>query len=87
MVSNDAHKERQYFYSLEEFSNYEKSGQPLKGVRYLKGLGSLSIQDWEVVMASRAMFRVKADRQAGKYMDIAFGLNANKRKKWLEGVL
>jgi len=87
LVSNDAHKERQYFYSLEEFSNYEKSGQPLKGVRYLKGLGSLSIQDWEVVMASRAMFRVKSDRQAGKYMDIAFGLNANKRKRWLEGVL
>jgi len=87
LVSNDAHKERQYFYSLEEFSNYEKSGQPLKGVRYLKGLGSLSIQDWEIVMASRAMFRVKVDRSAGKYMDIAFGLNADKRKKWLAGVL
>lgn len=87
LVSNDASKTRQYFYSLEEFSNYEKSGQPTKNIRYLKGLGSLSIQDWESVMGDRAMFRVKADRSAGKYMDIAFGLNANKRKSWLAGQL
>lgn len=87
LVSNDAHKQRQYFYSMEEFANYEKSRQPLKNVRYLKGLGSLSIQDWESVMADRAMFRIKSDRQAAKYIDIAFGLNAGKRKKWLEGQL
>ncbi len=87
LVSNDAHKQRQYFYSLEEFGDYEKSGKPMKNIRYLKGLGSLSIADWEVVMADRNMFKLRSDRQAAKYMDIAFGLNAGKRKLWLEGKL
>jgi hypothetical protein len=32
-------------------------------------------------MAERAMFRVKSDRAAWKYIYIAFGLNANKRKE------
>jgi hypothetical protein len=38
-------------------------------------------------MAERAMFKIKNDRSSGKYIDIAFGLNSNKRKKWLEGAL
>ena len=50
-----------------------------------KGLGSLSIQDWEMIMSERKMFKIRIDRSAGKYMDIAFGNSADKRKKWLEG--
>jgi DNA gyrase/topoisomerase IV subunit B len=87
LVSIDEGKGRKYFYSLDEFGTHQASGGSMKNVRYLKGLGSLSIQDWEVVMAERAMFRIKMDRSAGKYMDIAFGLNSGKRKKWLEGQL
>ena len=87
LASVDVNSKRQYFYSLEEFGNYEKSGNKMSNVRYLKGLGSLSIQDWEVVMAERAMFKIKNDRTSGKYIDIAFGLNSGKRKKWLEGAL
>lgn len=87
LVSIDEGKGRKYFYSLEDFGNHQAAGIPTKNTRYLKGLGSLSIQDWEVVMAERAMFRIKMDRSAAKYMDIAFGLNAEKRKRWLEGVL
>jgi DNA gyrase/topoisomerase IV subunit B len=87
LASIDVNSKRQYFYSLEEFGNYEKAGNKMSNVRYLKGLGSLSIQDWEVVMAERAMFKIKNDRSSGKYIDIAFGLNSNKRKKWLEGAL
>jgi DNA gyrase/topoisomerase IV subunit B len=87
LASVDVNSKRQYFYSMEEFGNYEKAGNKMSNVRYLKGLGSLSIQDWEVVMAERAMFKIKNDRSSGKYIDIAFGLNSNKRKKWLEGQL
>jgi DNA gyrase/topoisomerase IV subunit B len=56
-------------------------------MRYLKGLGSLAIQDWEVIMKNRNMFKIRADRSAAKYMDIAFGTSSGKRKKWLEGDL
>jgi DNA gyrase/topoisomerase IV subunit B len=87
LASIDVNSKRQYFYSLEEFGNYEKAGNKMSNVRYLKGLGSLSIQDWEVVMSERAMFKIKNDRSSGKYIDIAFGLNSGKRKKWLEGQL
>jgi DNA gyrase/topoisomerase IV subunit B len=87
LASIDVNSKRQYFYSLEEFGAYEKAGNKMSNVRYLKGLGSLSIQDWEVVMSERAMFKIKNDRSSGKYIDIAFGLNSNKRKKWLEGQL
>lgn len=87
LASVDVNSKRQYFYSLEEFGAYEKAGNKMSNVRYLKGLGSLSIQDWEVVMSERAMFKIKNDRSSGKYIDIAFGLNSGKRKKWLEGQL
>jgi hypothetical protein len=54
---------KKYYYSLDEFKKGSGKGEKTN-VRYLKGLGSLSIQDWEVVMAERAMFRVKSDRAA-----------------------
>jgi len=70
---------------MQEWSDFENSGEAYKGVRYLKGLGSLSIQDWEMVMSERKMFKVRVDRAAGKYINIAFGPSADLRKKWLEG--
>jgi topoisomerase-4 subunit B len=87
LVSAEVKRKREYFYSLHDWSNFEKSGAAFNGVRYLKGLGSLSIQDWEMVMAERKMFKIRIDRSAGKYMDIAFGNSADRRKKWLEGKL
>lgn len=85
LVSAEVKNKRKYFYSLNEWAEFERSATPYKGVRYLKGLGSLSVQDWEIVMAERQMFKIRIDRSAGKYMDIAFGHSADKRKKWLEG--
>lgn len=87
LASADIGKDRKYFYSLAEIGEFEKSKAPHKNMRYLKGLGSLAIQDWELIMKERKMFKLKIDRSAAKYMDIAFGLSAGKRKKWLEGVL
>jgi DNA gyrase/topoisomerase IV subunit B len=87
LASADIGKERKYFYSLQEIGDFEKSNVAHKNMRYLKGLGSLAIQDWEVIMKNRNMFKIRADRSAAKYMDIAFGTSSGKRKKWLEGDL
>ena len=85
LVSAEVGNKRKYFYSMTEWTDFEKSGASFKNVRYLKGLGSLSIEDWQMVMAERKLFRIRQDRSAAKYIDIAFGNNAGKRKKWLEG--
>ena len=85
LVSAEVKGKRQYFYSMTEWTDFEKSGTAYKSVRYLKGLGSLSIEDWEMVMKERKMFKVRIDRSANKYIDIAFGNSADKRKKWLSG--
>ena len=87
LVSAEVGSKRNYFYSLQEWADFEKSKTAYKNVRYLKGLGSLSIQDWEMVMSERKMFRIYQDRSAAKFIDIAFGANATKRKRWLEGTI
>jgi DNA gyrase/topoisomerase IV subunit B len=85
LVSAEVANKRKYFYSMQEWSDFQNSGTAYKGVRYLKGLGSLSFEDWQTVMAERKMFWIRDDRSAAKFIDIAFGNSADKRKKWLEG--
>lgn len=85
LVSAEVGNKRKYFYSIQEWAEFEKSKTSFKNVRYLKGLGSLSVEDWQMVMAERKLFRIRQDRFAGKYIDIAFGPSAEKRKRWLEG--
>lgn len=85
LVSAEVNNKRTYYYSLQEWAEFQEKGIAYKGVRYLKGLGSLSIEDWEVVMKERKMFKVRVDRSAAKYIDIAFGKSADRRKRWLEG--
>lgn len=85
LVSAEVNNKRKYFYSMNEWTEFQNSETAYKGVRYLKGLGSLSIEDWQMVMAERKLFRIRQDRSAAKYIDIAFGNNSMKRKRWLEG--
>jgi DNA gyrase/topoisomerase IV subunit B len=84
LVAADHGKNRVYFYSLREFSEYSKKYK-VSGIAYLKGLGSLSLQDWEYVMKNRVLLDITLDDQADKYLDIAFGSSSGKRKLWLEG--
>jgi len=86
LVSIEIKGKKNYFYSINEFRNFEKSGAQFGKVRYLKGLGSLSRDDWEWVMAQRRMFRIYHDRSARRYMDIAFGNSSQLRKNWLQNV-
>jgi len=83
LLSVDESRKTKYFYSMKDFENYKKSKKP-SNVRYLKGLGSLSRADWEVVFADMRLFRLSEDSKSSKMLEMAFGTNAALRKKWLQ---
>jgi DNA gyrase/topoisomerase IV subunit B len=77
-------KDRKYFYTLKEYEEFISTTK-VTNVNYLKGLGSLNIEDWENVMKNKILFSVIDDRSAGRFLEIAFGDNSEKRKRWLSG--
>jgi DNA gyrase/topoisomerase IV subunit B len=84
LVVCDDGKYRKYFHTLEEFEEFSK-GKKLSGVNYLKGLGSLSIDDWEWVMKNKVLFKIVDDRSSKKFLEMAFGDSSDSRKRWLSG--
>ena len=84
LVVCDHGKEKKYFYTLEEFMAFANANR-VTNVNYLKGLGSLSLPDWEYVMEHKSFFSIINDRSSDKYLDIAFGDSTMKRKVWLSG--
>jgi topoisomerase-4 subunit B len=84
LVSCETGKEKKYFFTFEEFQEFSTKNR-VSNVKYLKGLGSLSLKDWEYVMENKTLFSIINDRSASKFLDIAFGDSAKKRKIWLEG--
>ena len=82
LVSVGDGKNRKYYFSLEQFSQNHRT---TRGVRYLKGLGSLSIEDWEWVMGNKTLQQIKEDKNSKNFIDIAFGPSSQARKKWLKG--
>jgi DNA gyrase/topoisomerase IV subunit B len=75
-------KTKKYFYSLEEFK--KTSGRSERGnVRYLKGLGSLSLDDWDHVMKNKKITILNEDKKTKYHLDMAFGKSSLERKKWL----
>jgi DNA gyrase/topoisomerase IV subunit B len=75
-------KKRRYFFDMEEFKA-SKSGNT--GIRYLKGLGSLSLDDWEFVMSNKRLISISAPTKSKEYLEMAFGDSSDLRKKWLSG--
>jgi len=84
LVVCDSEKSRKYFYSVEEYMEFASKNKT-SNVNYLKGLGSLSLDDWKFVMDNRVLFKISNDRSAKRFLDIAFGASSQKRKKWLAG--
>jgi len=84
LVVCDIGKERKYYHSLEEFMEYASINK-VTNVKYLKGLGSLSLKDWEYVMDHKTLFSIIDDRSANRFIDIAFGDSSLQRKIWLAG--
>ena len=79
-------KSKKYFYSLEEFK--KGSGKSERGnIRYLKGLGSLSLEDWDYVMKNKRITVLVEDKKTKYHLDMAFGKSAMERKKWLSSVV
>ena len=79
-------KSKKYFYSLEEFKR--GSGKSERGnIRYLKGLGSLSLEDWDYVMKNKRITVLVEDKKTKYHLDMAFGKSAMERKKWLSSVV
>ena len=75
-------KRRKYFYDLDEFKR-AKAGNT--GIRYLKGLGSLSLDDWEYVMTDKKVIGISAPQKSKEFLEMAFGDSSELRKKWLSG--
>jgi DNA gyrase/topoisomerase IV subunit B len=81
LVSTGEKKKRKYFYELEDFKKAKTTGT----VRYLKGLGSLDVDDWEHVMANKDLAIISFDPKAKEFLDMAFGDSSEVRKRWLGG--
>ncbi len=79
LVSVGDGKKRKYFWDLEEFKSAKTSGT----VRYLKGLGSLSLEDWEWVMGDKILFGIEEGEDSKEKLEMAFGDSSEERKKWL----
>jgi len=82
LVSCDFRKDRKYFYSMDEFMEFQ-SKNSISNIKYIKGLGSLSLQDWKYIMNNKMFFSIISDKSAKKYLDIAFGADVSKRKEFL----
>jgi DNA topoisomerase-2 len=74
---------KKYYFSLDDFKR--NSSGDLKNVRYLKGLGSLSLEDWDFVMRNRRIVQINPDEKSKSSLEMAFGKSSQARKNWLSG--
>jgi DNA gyrase/topoisomerase IV subunit B len=79
LATLDVKNNRKYYYNLSELPEHPKGE-----LRYLKGLGSLAIKDWEYVFKNLRLSCLKRDEQSAKFLNIAFGENSLLRKNWLK---
>lgn len=75
-------RNKSYYYSLEEFKT-KSQGKRISNVRYLKGLGSLSLEDWDHVMKNKKITQIVKDRKSNVMLEMAFGKSSEARKVWL----
>jgi topoisomerase-4 subunit B len=76
---------KQYFYSLNDFKE-STDRKKLQNIRYLKGLGSLSLEDWEHVMKNKRVINIIRDKKSTELLEMAFGKSSDLRKLWLSGI-
>jgi topoisomerase-4 subunit B len=79
-------KSKVYFYSLREFKE-SQTKKKLTNIRYLKGLGSLSLEDWEFVMKNKKVINIIKDKKSKHFLDMAFGKSSEARKMWLSNMM
>lgn len=79
LVSIGDGKKRKYYWDLEEYKSSKVSGT----IRYLKGLGSLDLADWEYVMNNKQLSDIEETEDSKDKLEMAFGDSSELRKKWL----
>lgn len=82
LVSVGDGKKRKYYWDMEDF----KAAKPTGNIRYLKGLGSLSLEDWEWVMNRKDFVGIDENSDSKEKLEMAFGDSAEARKKWLSNI-
>lgn len=80
LITYEVSKEVKYLYSLSEYESIPKTA---KNIRYLKGLGSLSKDDWSEVFKKLPLIALRGDANTSRNLDIAFGDDIKRRKRWL----
>lgn len=75
-------KKRKYFWDMNDF----KSAKPSGNIRYLKGLGSLALDDWEWVMKDKTLITIEDCQESKEKLEMAFGDSSDARKKWLSNL-
>lgn len=85
LISVGEAKKREYFFDMTEFEEWQKGKRQSSTLRYLKGLGSLAEEDWEVIMNNKQLQQIRRDPESQRYLEMAFGKDAMPRKKWLRG--
>lgn len=82
-------KEDKYFYSMDEFTEWEKKQTKSFKTRYLKGLGSSTAEDFRGYFTNMKNNLIKVEIQSIKdleIVDLVFGKEtgaADRRKEWL----
>lgn len=78
-------KERIHFTTRTE---YEQKKNKYKGyeVRYYKGLGSMSREDWDMILSGKTntLIPIVDDGKLHETLELLFGPSADDRKKWLQ---
>lgn len=86
LVSIGQGAKKEYYYSLNEFKR-ALGKKKTTNIRYLKGLGSLALDDWENIMSNKKIVNITSDKNSTKFLEMAFGNSAEERKIWLSNSL
>jgi len=71
-----------YFYDISEFRK-ESSKYTDYSLKYVKGLGGLTEQEYDDMINKPMVSRVVLDDEGLDSLEMAFGADADRRKKWL----
>ena len=82
IIASKRGEETQYFYSLPD---YNKVAKKYAGwtIKYVKGLGGLTEQEYSDMINNPRIDVVKMDEKGQESLEMAFGGEVEGRKKWL----
>jgi DNA gyrase/topoisomerase IV subunit B len=81
--TTESRTKKHYFYSQSDFERF-KTKHSVKETFYYKGLGSYNSDDLSFIFDQMLLHRINFDQNSNRMLEIAFGNDAKKRKKWLE---